>query len=150
MIPDHYEILQLKPGPDLHQYRFLGLNQLNRYGLKADPENYSCVYSGSLEPGMDAETLYYRFNMERPKDFYGHSMSVSDIVVLCRNGISEAWYCDRVGFRLLPGFIPENANGERINGPVKTDLQAVRRHAAGRRIEAGSVRNTASQAERSR
>ena len=107
MIHDYYEILQLKSGPELHQYRFLSLDQLSGYGLKVDSENYCCVYSGSLEKGMDLETLYYLFNMQRPEDFYGHSMSVSDVVVLHKGGVSEAWYCDRAGFRMLPDFFPK-------------------------------------------
>ena len=150
MIHDYYEILQLKPGPELHQYRFLGLDQLSGSGLEADIRNYCCVYSGSLEPGMDPETLYYRFNMQRPEDFYGHSMSVSDVVVLHKGSSTEAWYCDRVGFRLLPDFVPKTANDEEINGPLKTDLRTGRGRAADRRTAAGSGRKPAASAGRSR
>ena len=150
MIYDYYEILQLKSGPEVHQYRFLSLDQLSGYGLKVDSENYCCVYSGSLKPGMDPETLYFLFNMQRPEDFYGHSMSVSDVVVLHKSGASEAWYCDRAGFRMLPDFFPKKTDCKETGVSEKAGFRAARELAAARRTAAGSGRMPAVPAERSR
>lgn len=53
------------------------------------------------------DTLFYQFNVEHPKDFYGHSLSVSDVIVLRRDGTIAAYYVNDVGFRHLPEFILE-------------------------------------------
>ncbi|MCC8151341.1 MAG: DUF4316 domain-containing protein [Lachnospiraceae bacterium] len=55
------------------------------------------------------EGLYEQFNLARPEDFRGHSLSVSDIVALRQNGVVSSHYVDSIGFREVPGFIrPEN------------------------------------------
>ena len=50
------------------------------------------------------ENLYEKFNVGRPEDFYGHSLSVSDVVMLRQNGIVSAHYVDSVGFTPLENF----------------------------------------------
>ena len=55
------------------------------------------------------EELYAKFNVSRPDDFTGHSLSVSDIVALRENGVVSCHYVDSIGFKELPGFLkPEN------------------------------------------
>lgn len=39
--------------------------------------------------------LFYKFNMERPEDFRGHSMSVSDIVAID----DKLYFCDSYGWQ---------------------------------------------------
>ena len=41
---------------------------------------------GELKPGETLDTLYERFNIHRPDDFTGHSLSVSDVIVLESEG----------------------------------------------------------------
>ena len=79
-------------------------------------EHYDLVYSSVLPEvqGVDAreilEDLYARFNLDRPADFYGHSMSVSDVIVLKLDGYFSSYYTDTIGFREIPEFfLPENA-----------------------------------------
>ena len=79
-------------------------------------DHYVMVYTGNLPEGSADNTqrlledLYMKFNLAHPDDFYGHSMSVSDIVVLKRDGKTESFYTDSFGFKELPGFYsPENA-----------------------------------------
>ena len=125
-----FEILQLRSDPELHYHQFAGLDLLRKLGLSVDKKNYACVYSGRLDSGKGLEDLYYAFNMERPEDFRGHSMSVSDIVVLRKNGEAKAYYCDSIGFTELPGFFTA-ANAQ------KTDIHDIRARAAGRRSDSG-------------
>lgn len=40
------------------------------------------------------EELFYVFNEEHPEDFYGHSLSVGDVVVIGET----AWFCAPVGW----------------------------------------------------
>lgn len=79
--------------------------------------NYSMIYTASLpDECMDmksqdavCESIYTRFNIDRPDDFHGHSLSVSDIVVLKQNGQINAYYTDNIGFKKLSDFLsPEN------------------------------------------
>ena len=44
------------------------------------------------------ETIFYIFNMRRPEDFTGHSLSISDIIELHRRGSSAFYYCNSCGF----------------------------------------------------
>ena len=80
------------------------------------PESYELVYSASLPPtdvrdqGSILEGLYAKFNLDRPEDFHGHSLSVSDIIVLKQKGQITSYYTDSIGFQKLPEFVPrENA-----------------------------------------
>ena len=50
------------------------------------PENYELIYTAPLTEKDDLESIYTRFNVDRPADFTGHSLSVSDIVVLHQDG----------------------------------------------------------------
>lgn len=49
-----------------------------------------------------------KFNTAHPQDFTGHSLSVSDIVVLRQQGAVSSHYVDSVGFAQLPAFLPDN------------------------------------------
>ena len=84
---------------------FLGLEQLKSPPKK---ENYEAVYAHGIRISEDVaqtlENLYYIFNQARPEDFKGHSLSVSDIVALKRDGVVSYYYCDSVGFREIPDF----------------------------------------------
>lgn len=96
--PDNeYKIYQLKNDTENHAIRFEGFTDAECYGEAAKPENYELVYSGSLDDFKDSnklETIYTKFNLDRPEDFKGHSLSVSDIIVLN----NEANYVDTYGF----------------------------------------------------
>ena len=72
---------------------------------------YDLVYAGAL-PGIGSqdnpavlEDIYARFNLNRPEDFHGHSLSVSDVVVLNRDGQVRSYYTDSFGFKELPDFL---------------------------------------------
>ena len=78
-----------------------------------EPANYEAIYTREVYPDSDRsrilENFYYIFNEERPVDFTGHSLSVSDIVALKLDGKVSYHYCDSVGFKELPAFQrPEN------------------------------------------
>ena len=92
------------------ELRFTGLAALKS---APDPANYEAVYTREVYPDNDTsrilENFYYIFNEERPGDFVGHSLSVSDIVALKQDGKVSYHYCDSIGFKELPGFKkPEN------------------------------------------
>ena len=100
-----FSIYQLKGGNETLDYRFEPLDSIHRNGLSVKPENYELVYEAPLTAKDDLESIYTRFNVDRPADFTGHSLSVSDIVVLHQDGKDTAHYCDRAGFSEVPEFL---------------------------------------------
>ena len=105
---DGYAIYQLSSKPENHPLRFAGLSELNEPVQK---DHYDLVYTGFLNKGIPAdpnpllERLYERFNLNRPEDFHGHSLSVSDVIVLKRGNEIRSFYTDSFGFQELPGFM---------------------------------------------
>ena len=92
------------------ELRFANLGSL---AAPPDPANYEAIYTREVYPDDDTgrilENFYYIFNDERPGDFVGHSLSVSDIVALKQDGKVSYHYCDSMGFQELPAFQkPEN------------------------------------------
>lgn len=104
---DSFSIYQLKGGDETLDYRFEPLDSIHRNGLSVDPANYELVYTAPLTERDSLESIYTRFNVDRPADFTGHSLSVSDIVVLHQDGRDTAHYCDRFGFSQVPEFLQE-------------------------------------------
>lgn len=95
---------------------FVPLSKLQEKNIKVKRENYNLVYVEPSNGDEDAlDGIYDRFNLNRPKDFYGHSLSVSDVVVLSSCGESKAYYVDNIGFQEIPNFMTETiakAKGE--------------------------------------
>lgn len=65
--------------------------------VNLEDDKYFQVYSSTIrgaDEGHALEKIYYIFNMARPADFRGHSLSISDIVKLNEN----YYFCQSVGF----------------------------------------------------
>ena len=106
---DTFSIYQIKGGDETRDLRFEPYDRLTAAGHRVDAKNYALVYSAPLTPGTSLEDIYTRFNIDHPKDFKGHSLSVSDVVVLHQNGQDTAHYVDSFGYKDVPEFLqPEN------------------------------------------
>lgn len=105
---DSFSIYQLRNEDSTHDYRFEPYDRLQAAGLTVDKANYTEVYAAPLTAGTTLEDIYRTFNIDHPADFKGHSLSVSDVVVLHQNGQNTAHYCDSVGFQRVPEFLREN------------------------------------------
>lgn len=95
-----YTILQLDShNPDVVKGRklFMSWNTLNQHS-KFDISQYKKVYEGEVPEMFDLsmvlESIFEKFNLQQPSDFHGHSLSVSDVVVL--DGVN--YYCDSYGW----------------------------------------------------
>ena len=104
---DTFSIYQIKGGDETRDFRFEPYDRLQAAGNVVDRANYELVYSAPLAPGTSLEDIYTRFNIDHPKDFKGHSLSVSDVVVLHQDGQDAAHYVDSAGFRQVPEFLQE-------------------------------------------
>ncbi|WP_343214353.1 YodL domain-containing protein [Flavonifractor sp. An92] len=139
-----FAIYQLKGGPETRDYRFEAYESLQEAGLAVDRQNYDLVYTAPLDGKTTLEDIYRTFNLDRPADFTGHSLSVSDVVVLNHSGKEEAHYCDSFGFTPVPEFFlqrekqltpRELLTGESIQTPrgsfLVTDMSREQLEAAG-------------------
>ena len=106
---DTFSIYQLKRDDKTVDLRFEPYDRLTAAGHTVDMANYDRIYIADLAPGTSLEDIYTRFNVDHPKDFKGHSLSVSDVVVLHQNGQDTAHYVDSFGYKKVPEFLqPEN------------------------------------------
>ena len=141
---DAFGIYQLKDGADMRDYHFEPYDRLQAAGLSVEATNYNLIYTAELTPGTSLEDIYTRFNIDHPKDFKGHSLSVSDIVVLHQNGENTAHYVDSFGYKEVPEFLQEQTQqltpdtrmtGEQIRTPrgsfSVTDMTAGQMREAG-------------------
>ena len=119
-----FTIYQLKDDVPV-DFHFRPLEEIQGKGLAVDPANYEKTYTAPLTPGTTLEGIFEKFNIDRPEDFKGHSLSVSDVVVLHQNGQDTAHYTDSIGFVEVPEFLREQKQitpdelmtGEQITTP---------------------------------
>ena len=109
---DAYAIYQLADTAGTVPLLFMGMDWLEQKGIPVEKSNYTALYTGELptsETSMGMlEQIYVNFNLQRPADFTGHSLSVSDIVALKQDNVVSYHYCDSIGFRELPDFGKES------------------------------------------
>ena len=105
---DSFSIYQIKSGDETRDYRFEPYDRLQATGRSVDRANYDLVYTAPLDGKTTLEDIYRTFNIDHPADFKGHSLSVSDVVVLHQAGKDTAHYCDSFGFQQVPEFLREN------------------------------------------
>ena len=110
---DAFLIYQIRRGGELDAYRFMNYDYLQSKGVTPERGGYGAIYTGGLADYGDNKSnldmIYQRFNVDHPADFKGHSLSVSDIVALKKDGVVSCHYVDSIGFRELPNFLkPEN------------------------------------------
>ena len=106
---NQFGIYQLKDTPEARDIRFMNMDYLESKGISVNRENYDLVYTAPLEDGTNLEDIYTKFNIDHPDDFRGHSLSVSDVVVLHQNGENTCHYVDSFGYREVPEFVQEIA-----------------------------------------
>ncbi len=104
---DRFGIYQLKDTEEARDIHFMGMDYLESKGIAVTRVNYDLLYTAPLEEGTSLEDIYTRFNIDRPADFRGHSLSVSDVVVLHQNGENTSHYVDSFGYREVPEFTKE-------------------------------------------
>lgn len=138
-ISDKYGIYQLKHNPELNHLRFEGTESLKRMGITKDnfdaikPENYELIYVGELSElqeqteGETLEAIYEKFNIDHPEDYRGHSLSVSDIVVLHQNGENSVHFVDSFGFTGLPDFMQTLEGVKEQEAEIDTSGQDVQK-----------------------
>jgi hypothetical protein len=130
---DMFGIYQLKDAEELRYHRFASIKQLETDNLAVDRANYDLAYTAPLPPKETLDGIYQQFNTDRPKDFTGHSLSPSDVIVIQRGGEVTSHYVDNFGFAELPAFLGDErqqdkaAAGEQTTDKVMSEPVAQRK-----------------------
>ena len=101
-----FAIYQMDTGGE-HTYQFMGFESAQELGYTIEGKDYKMVYTGSWVPMITLDNIFERFNIDRPDDFHGHSLSVSDVVVTKQAEEIKAYYVDSFGFQELPDFVQQ-------------------------------------------
>ena len=120
---DRFGIYQLKDTEETREIRFMAMDYLEMKDITVAKENYELAYTGELKEGMNLEDIYTTFNIDRPQDFKGHFLSVSDVVVLHQDGKNTSHYVDAMGYREVPEFIKEAVMSAEISGEKNPDME---------------------------
>ena len=120
-----FGIYQITARDPEHDYRFMNLDFVKRHGIEVNCADYELVYTEPLTEKDTLEAIYERFNIQRPADFTGHSLSVSDVVVLNDGGTVKAYYVDSIGFAELPDFFKERNMDLQKENLLKEKLQEI-------------------------
>lgn len=105
---DVIAIYQLKFDRTTDMIRFASTSQMLHMRKKIQLKNYELKYvtptSAYGRPDdlcALLENVYAAFNISRPEDFSGHSLSISDIVALKGTDDIAYYYVDDIGFKNL-------------------------------------------------
>ena len=105
-----FQIYQLPSGDEYQGVRFESMDRLKADGVQLNKDDYALVYEGEVgefRGNATLEALYTQFNIDHPEDFRGHSLSVSDVIVISVDGKDTAYFCDSFGFTEMPEFFRE-------------------------------------------
>jgi hypothetical protein len=116
-----YQIYQIKAEPHLKYHRFTSLKKLRAMDEDVDINNYNRVYQSSLTPADkvtdNLDAIFEKFNVDRPEDYRGYSLSVSDVIVIKHSDLVKAYYVDDIGFKEIPNFLEDSdikRSGEKL------------------------------------
>ena len=102
---NQFALYQLKNIPENRQIRFRPYSTLQEKGIQIQYKDYTQVYLARMQPGDEPEQIRRRFNEKLPRTFHGHSISVSDVLVLNKGGVVTSYYVEKDGFTVITGFI---------------------------------------------
>lgn len=112
---EQFALYQLKNAPETRAFRFCSYQALQEKEIQPWHENYENVYVGMMLQGDTPATIRERFNRKLPKNFKGHSISASDVLVLHSEGKATVYYVEASGFAVIDGFLSNSSSGTRLS-----------------------------------
>lgn len=106
-----FAIYQLKNIPENRNIRFRPYEELQKNNIQVRYGNYEQKYLGRMLPADTPDSIRERFRKQTPRRFAGHSISVSDVLVLNCAGEVTAYYVEKEGFTVIAGFIRTGSSG---------------------------------------
>lgn len=104
-----FELFQLKDTPENADKMFLAYDKVVSRSGPICHEDYVAIYRDDLYSSTSLDSIYTRFNLFKPDDFHGRSLSVGDVIVWEQNQTKQAYYVEPYGFRELPKFFEARA-----------------------------------------
>ena len=111
---NQYAVYQLKPDAEIRPYRFKTYQQLMDSHMAVNADHYHQVYLTTMVKETALEEIRRRLETKLPPQFLGNALNVSDVIAITKEGISSAYYVDKVGFVALPGFFRFNSSAALI------------------------------------
>ena len=112
---NQFAVYQLKNIPENRPLRFRPYSMLQEMKIQIQYSSYEQVYMGRMQPGDGPEHIRRRFNEKLPRTFHGHSISVSDVLVLNKDGVVISYYVEKDGFTVIAGFIRKGSSGALVS-----------------------------------
>lgn len=112
---NQFAVYQLKNIPENRPLRFRPYSMLQEMKIQIQYSSYEQVYMGRMQPGDGPEHICRRFNEKLPRTFHGHSISVSDVLVLNKDGVVISYYVEKDGFTVIAGFIRKGSSGALVS-----------------------------------
>ena len=112
---NQFALYQLKNIPENRQIRFRPYSTLQEKGIQIQYKDYTQVYLARMQLGDEPEQIRRRFNEKLPRTFHGHSISVSDVLVLNKGGVVTSYYVEKDGFTVITGFIQKGSSGALVS-----------------------------------
>ncbi len=116
---NQFAVYQVKMGAEFRTLRFRPYAELQEKNLRVDVDNYEQVYLSQMSPDDSVQTIRRRLEEKIPKSFKGHSISVSDVIVMNKAGVVSAYYVDRDKLITLAGFLRLNSSGSLVTMETK-------------------------------
>ena len=112
---NQFAVYQLKNIPENRQIRFRPYSALQEKGIQIQYMDYEQVYLARMQPEDEPGQIRKRFNEKLPRTFHGHSISVSDVLVLNKDGVVTSYYVEKEGFTVIAGFIRISSSGTLVS-----------------------------------
>ncbi len=110
MATSQFALYQLKNIPENREKHFCPYQKLQEKGIKVRCGDYEQVYIGRMPPTETPENIRKQFDTKMPRTCRGHSISVSDVLVLNKEGEVTCYYVEKTGFTVITGFIRIDAS----------------------------------------
>ena len=112
---NRFAVYKLKNIPENRQIRFRPYRALQEKGIQIQYMDYEQVYLARMQPEDEPGQIRKRFNEKLPRTFHGHSISVSDVLVLNKDGVVTSYYVEKEGFTVIAGFIRISSSGTLVS-----------------------------------
>ena len=112
---NQFAVYQVKEDAAYRHLRFRSYDELLQNGFRVDVANYQQVYLSQMAPSDTAETIAQRFRIKLPRTFKGHTISVSDVIVMNRAGEVSSFFVDKDKLIALADFLRLNSSGTLIS-----------------------------------
>lgn len=111
---NQYAVYQLKADPAIRPLRYKTYQYLMENHLRVDADRYHQVYLTTMIGEQSPEQIRKQLERKLPPKFMGSALNVSDVIAITKNGVSTAYYIDKDGFVVIPGFFRTNSSSALI------------------------------------